>query len=277
MQAYLPYLDFYDQVEYSVIKETIAWLCTDPKLHVLDAGCGEGLPALVFAEQGCSVIGIDIENESLGKARQLLAKTPFVEQVTFLEDNLLDLPFEHETFDLVWTSYVLHHVADKLAAVRELQRVLKPGGRLAIREGGLPLYSLPYDFGLGEPGLEHRLRDAENRWFAAMTRDTLPNEVYYPFGWSQLLIDTGFTDIKARTFTLDLLSPFDDAQAEFILYRFRRVLERDQGQYGPFLSQVDQDVLQQLLDPASHFFILKRLDLHVRYGLSVYTGTKLRL
>jgi hypothetical protein len=100
--------------------------------------------------------------------------------------------------------------------VRELQRVLMSGNRLAIRAGGLPLYSLPYDFGLGEPRLEHCLRDAENRWFAAMTRDTLPDEVYYPFSGSHLM-DADFTDIKARTFTLDLLPPFDKAQAEFIL------------------------------------------------------------
>ncbi len=274
MNTYLQELDFYDRVEHSVIQQTVAWLCADRKTHVLDAGCSEGMPALIFAVQGCAVTGVDIEDKSLEKAKQLLAKTSFAEQVALQKANLLQLPFINETFDLVWTSYVLHHVADKLAAVRELQRVLMPGGRLAIREGGLPLYSLPYDFGLGEPGLEHRLRDAENRWFAAMTRDTLPDEVYYPFGWSQLLIDAHFTDIKARTFTLDLLPPFDDTQSEFVLYRFRRVLERDQGQYGPFLSNTDREVLQQLLDPESAFYLLQRRDLHVRYGLSVYVGTK---
>jgi ubiquinone/menaquinone biosynthesis C-methylase UbiE len=274
MHAYLQALDFYDRVEYPLIQEMIAWLCGGDKPDVLDGGCGEGMPALVFAEQGCAVVGVDTDQESLSKAHQLLAKTPFAAQVTLQEGNLLKLPFADAAFDLVWTSYVLHHIADKLAAVLELQRVLKPGGRLAIREGGLPLYTLPYDFGLGAPGLEHRLRDAENRWFAAMTRDTLPNEVYYPFGWSQLLIDTDFTDITARTFTLHLLPPFDEAQTEFVLYRFRRVLERDQGQYGPFLSEQDRDTLYQLLDPKSAFFILKRRDLHVRYGLSVYVGTR---
>jgi SAM-dependent methyltransferase len=274
MHAYLQALDFYDRVEYPLIRDMITWLCGDDKLDVLDAGCGEGMPTLVFAEQGCSVAGIDTDEASLSRARELLAKTPFAAPVTLQEGNLLHLPFADTTFDLVWASSVLHHIVDKLAGVRELQRVLKPGGRLAIREGGLPFYSLPYDFGLGEPGLEHRLRDADNRWFAAMTRDTLPDEVDYPFGWSQLLIDASFTHITARTFTLDLLPPFDDAQAQFILFRFRRVLERDQGQYGPFLSKQDRDTLRQLLDPESVFFILKRRDLHVRYGLSVYLGTR---
>lgn len=87
-----------------------------------------------------------------------------------------------------------------------------------------------------------------------MTRATLPDEVYYPFGWLQTFIDTGFTDIKTPTFTLDLLPPIDDAQPEFDLHLFRRVLEGEQGEYGLFLNDTDRDVLQQHLDCASGFF-----------------------
>lgn len=51
MHAYLPYLDFYDCVERSLIQQMITRLFTDPKLHIPDAGCVEGLPSLVCAEQ----------------------------------------------------------------------------------------------------------------------------------------------------------------------------------------------------------------------------------
>jgi ubiquinone/menaquinone biosynthesis C-methylase UbiE len=60
------------------------------------------MPALILAEHGCVVTGVDLEDNSLEKARQWLAKTPSTGQVTFLEGNLLDLPFESETFDLMW-------------------------------------------------------------------------------------------------------------------------------------------------------------------------------
>lgn len=272
--SYLDQLDFYDRVERGVIQPIVAWLCNGQALTVLDAGCGEGAPALVFAEAGCFVTGIDVDSPSLEKARQLFGATPFADRVKFGEESILQLPFDDQQFDLVWCSYVLHHIEDKLAAAREIRRVLKPGGRLAIREGGLPLQMLPFDLGLGAPGLEGRLHVADDRWFAAMVKDTMPEEVPYLYGWLQLLLDTEFSAPTARTFTLDLVPPFDAMQSEFIVYRLRRVLERDQEAYGPFLSEEDRETLKQLLDPQSSHYILKRTDLHVRYGVSVYVGQK---
>jgi ubiquinone/menaquinone biosynthesis C-methylase UbiE len=265
---------FYDQVENVIIRPMIAWLCDGEPLNVLDAGCGEGIPALIFAQLGCTVIGVDVETTDLATARERAESSPFTSQVTFLESDLSKLPFENARFDLVWCSYVLHHVADKPQAISELKRVLKPGGRLAIREDGLPIQFLPFDIGIGEPGLQDRLRVANNRWFAAMTRATLPNAAAYPYGWSQLLHDHGFTDVTARTFTLDALSSLDEAHQQFVLYYLQRTLERDDGEYGPFLSSDDKTVLKQLTDPQSEHYVLQRIDLHLRYGLSVYVGTK---
>jgi SAM-dependent methyltransferase len=272
--SYLDQLDFYDHVERGIIEPIVAWLCDGRALTVLDAGCGEGAPAMAFAEAGCSVTAVDVDSPSLETARHLLAATPFADRVKISEENILQLPFEDNQFDLVWCSYILHHIEDKLAAAREIRRVLKPGGRFAIREGGLPLQMLPFDLGLGEPGLQGRLHVADDKWFAAMVKDTMPDEVPFPYGWLKLLMDTDFSDLTAKTFTLDLLPPFDAAQSEFIVYRLRRVLERDQEAYGPFLSDEDCETLKQLLDPQSPHYILKRTDLHVRYGVCVYVGQK---
>jgi len=203
-----------------------------------------------------------------------IKQTSYDGQVVFQEANLYQLPFENETFDMVWTSYVLHHIADKLHVVAELKRVLKPGGKLAIREGGLPIQMLPHDIGLGEPGLQDRLRVAQNTWFTAMTHDTLPDEKPYPYGWTQLLLDSKFTDIQARTFVTDFLHPFNKSQQQFILHYFQRTLERDDGDYDPLLNDADRTALEQLTNENSDLFILKRSDLHVRYGLSVYLGVK---
>lgn len=274
--SYLDQLDFYDRVERGIIQPIVAWLCAGKPLNVLDAGCGEGAPAMTFAEAGCSVTAVDVDSPSVEKARQLLAATPFADRVKIREENILQLPFEDNQFDLVWCSYVLHHIEDKLVAAREIRRVLKPGGRFAIREGGLPLQMLPFDLGLGEPGLQGRLHVADDKWFAAMVKDTMPDEVPFPYGWLKLLMDTDFTDIAAKTFTLDLLPPFDAAQSEFIVHRLRRVLERDQEAYGPFLSDEDCETLKQLIDPRSPHYILKRSDLHIRYGVCVYVGQKPR-
>lgn len=271
---YLAAYDFYSHVEHTIIEPMIAWLCQGRPLYVLDAGCGKGMPAFVFARHGCTVDGIDLNPDSLKFAEEVQATSAFGEQLTFRKDDLRTLPFADSHFDLVWTSYVLHHIADKAAAVRELHRVLKPEGILAIREGGLPLQMFPGNIGLGEPGLDARLQVANNRWFAAMSKATMPDEVVYPYGWAQLLLDGGFAQVTARTFTVDMLPPFNDYQQAFVLYQLQRTLDRDQGSYGPILTEEDRFALQQLLDPASPHYILQRQDLHVRYGLSVYLGKK---
>jgi SAM-dependent methyltransferase len=272
MDNWVACLDFYSQVDFSILEPMIGWLCAGQSLTVLDAGCGGGEPALLFAVQGCRVVGVEVDGATVGAARQLISQTPYAEQITLRQDDMAQLPDADHTFDLVWSSAALHHVADKVRAVHELRRVLKLGGRLAIREGGLPLQCLPFDMGLGEPGLQDRLRVADNRWFVAMTRATLPEERPYPYGWPQLLHDTGFVNIQARTFTMDAVPPFTPAQAEFVTYHLQRTLERDRGPYGPLLDEADRQVAQQLLDPSNPHYVLARHDLHLRYGLCIYVG-----
>ena len=70
--------------------------------------------------------------------------------------------------DLVWASGSVHHAGDQQRAVDTLAGLLAPGGRLALAEGGLPLRCLPWEVGVGEPGLEIRLDAAQDRWFARM-------------------------------------------------------------------------------------------------------------
>lgn len=270
--SYLAQLDYYDQVEYGILQPMIAWLCNGQPLRVLDAGCGEGAPAPIFAEHGCTVVGVDVDEPSLENAKTLLKHTAFGGQVEFQRADMRHLPFEDATFDLVWSSAALHHVADKRAVVRELKRVLKPGGRLAIREDGLPLQLLPFDLGIGEPGLQYRLHVADEQWFAAMLRDTLPGNVAY--AWAQLLRDEEFHDITAQTFAQLLLPPFTDVQQQFVTARLNRSLVRDQGEYGPFLSETDRDTLAQLLDENNPHYILSKSDVQLHYGLSVYVGHK---
>jgi len=267
-------LDDWNKVERGILEPMLRFLGVGPGVTVLDAGCGAGGPALLMAALGAEVWGLERDPERLSEARARLAGTPFQARVRFARGDLLEPPFEGARFDLVWCSYTLHHVADKPAAVRALARLLRPGGRLAIREGGLPPQLLPFDLGFGEPGLQDRLRVADNRWFVAMTRRTLPDEKPYPYGWTRLLGGEGLADVTARTFVLDLLPPFDAAQARFVRRLLSRTLGRDGGEHGPLLSDGDREALRALLDERGPHFVLKRDDLHLRYGLSLYCGRK---
>jgi hypothetical protein len=95
-------LDIYDQVEYGIMQPMIAWLVDDRPLRVLDAGCGEGGPALLFAMLGCTVSGIDVDAETLDAANATLKHSGFAAQVEFQQAGMLNLPFADATFDLVY-------------------------------------------------------------------------------------------------------------------------------------------------------------------------------
>jgi demethylmenaquinone methyltransferase/2-methoxy-6-polyprenyl-1,4-benzoquinol methylase len=113
--------------------------------RVLDAACGTGDLAIADLKAGASrVTGLDFSEAMLARARK---KAP----LEWVQGDLLALPFADETFDAATVGFGVRNVADIELALRELRRVLRPGGRLAILEitqprGVLkPFFSLWFD------------------------------------------------------------------------------------------------------------------------------------
>lgn len=99
---------------------------------VLDSGCGTGIFSIIFANRGVGkVTGIDISEGSLGTARSLKKKFG-LSNAEFRREDMLHLPFESESFDIVWAWGTVHHTTDPLGAITELDRVLKKGGSLFL-------------------------------------------------------------------------------------------------------------------------------------------------
>jgi demethylmenaquinone methyltransferase/2-methoxy-6-polyprenyl-1,4-benzoquinol methylase len=117
-----------------------------PGDRVLDAACGTGDLAIADRKAGASeVTGLDFSERMLERARR---KAPELEWV---QGDMLALPFEDGAFDAATVGFGVRNVADLELALRELRRVLRPGGRLAILEitqprGVLrPFFSLWFD------------------------------------------------------------------------------------------------------------------------------------
>jgi demethylmenaquinone methyltransferase/2-methoxy-6-polyprenyl-1,4-benzoquinol methylase len=116
-----------------------------PGDRVLDACCGTGDLALAAEREGGIVTGLDFSPKMLERARRKS------ETITWVEGNLLALPFEDGSYDAATVGFGVRNVADVEAALAELRRVLRPGGRLAILEitqpRGLlrPFFSLWFD------------------------------------------------------------------------------------------------------------------------------------
>lgn len=145
-----------------------------PGDRVLDVGSGVGGPARTLAaDYDCSVTGIDLVEAYCRIARMLTERVGLDASVTFRQGNAVDLPFDDHAFDVVWLQHVGMNVEDKARLFAEFQRVLRPGGRLALHEicagpGGKPHFPVPW------------------------ADDTAINFLVTPNALSQLLSETGF-------------------------------------------------------------------------------------
>jgi len=104
-----------------------------PGLRVLDVATGTGLVAFELAERGASVVGLDQSEEMLAVARERVG-----DRVTFVRGEAERLPFADEEFEALTFTYLLRYVDDRAATMRELARVVKPGGRIGMVEFGVP-------------------------------------------------------------------------------------------------------------------------------------------
>jgi demethylmenaquinone methyltransferase/2-methoxy-6-polyprenyl-1,4-benzoquinol methylase len=108
--------------------------------RVLDVATGTGLVArALVGRYGCSVVGLDQSAEMLAGAREALARRPgLAPRIELLEGQAERLPFGDAEFDHLTFTYLLRYVDDPGATLAELARVVKPGGRIAALEFGLP-------------------------------------------------------------------------------------------------------------------------------------------
>ncbi|MBO2450391.1 class I SAM-dependent methyltransferase [Actinomadura barringtoniae] len=109
-----------------------------PGDRILDMGCGAGRHAFELYRRGADVVAFDLDADELAGvekmfgAMRLEGEVPEAAKAETVQGNALDLPFPDDHFDKIIASEVLEHIPNDMDAMRELLRVLKPGGRLAV-------------------------------------------------------------------------------------------------------------------------------------------------
>jgi demethylmenaquinone methyltransferase/2-methoxy-6-polyprenyl-1,4-benzoquinol methylase len=108
-----------------------------PGQRILDVASGTGMVAFALAARapGCEVVGVDQSPAMLGVARERLNGHP---SITLVEAQAEHLPFPDGEFDALSFTYLLRYVDDPAATMRELARVVKPGGRIGMLEFDVP-------------------------------------------------------------------------------------------------------------------------------------------
>jgi demethylmenaquinone methyltransferase / 2-methoxy-6-polyprenyl-1,4-benzoquinol methylase len=162
--------------------------------RVLDACCGTGDLAIAARARGADVVGLDFSERMLERARRKDAA------IEWVHGDVLALPFGDASFDSVTVGFGVRNVEDLAAGLRELRRVLRPGGRIGILElttpRGLlaPFYRVWFDrivplFGKFLPG-----GAAYTYLPASVRRFPGPGEL------TELLRQSGFGDVRYRLF-----------------------------------------------------------------------------
>src|SRR5438132_11108135 len=112
----------------------VSRLDIDPQDTVLDVATGTGAVAReLLGSKGCTVVGLDQSPEMLAEARRRLPST-----VKLFEGSADALPFPDAAFDALTFTYLLRYVSDPGTTLRELARVVRPGGTIAGLEFGVP-------------------------------------------------------------------------------------------------------------------------------------------
>lgn len=100
---------------------------------ILEIACGRGGFSRLLGSRGATVCGADFSESAIAIAKERLLRHPLpADHVAYVQADAQDMPFEENSFDIVISCETIEHVPDPRAAVREMHRVCKPGGRLFL-------------------------------------------------------------------------------------------------------------------------------------------------
>jgi demethylmenaquinone methyltransferase/2-methoxy-6-polyprenyl-1,4-benzoquinol methylase len=227
--------------------------------HGLDAGCGIGSHTDLLLEAtspDSRVTGLDFSEEHLDLAEESAREKGLADRTEFHLGRVESLPFESGFFDWVWSVDCVGFIpGDSPGLVRELARVVRPGGTVAVVLWSSQLL-LP-----GYPFLEARL-NATRAGAAPASADSPPHRHFLrSLGF---LAEAGLENPSVRTFPVDLQAPFNDFDREAIA----GIFEMRWGHPESELSSADGELYRKLTDWESGDAIIDADDY---FGFFTYT------
>ncbi|WP_282837397.1 demethylmenaquinone methyltransferase [Microbacterium flavum] len=173
--------------------------------RILDLAAGTGASSVALAKSGAEVTAGDFSPGMIAEGRRRHGHVP---NVTFVQADAMDLPFEDDSFDAVTISFGLRNVNDPKRALREMLRVTTPGGRLVVCE-----FSHPQN-----PAFEGAYRFYNDRILPVVAKTVSSNADAYDYlnesirdwpdqvtlaGW---LRDAGWTQVAHRDLTFGIVA-----------------------------------------------------------------------
>lgn len=268
--------DFWMHRHFRAMAALYSSLLTEANLlpgdRVLDLGCGSGTHFEWIARMVGSdgrITGLDPDPGNLGRAGARIENASYRDQVELVEGQLTDtLPFDDGQFDIVWCAGSLQYVPTPVETIREMMRVVRPGGRVAVQDvemTSMLLGPMPDDLLIA-------LKSSLPRGYT--TGDEHHDYVDWLVGHKlrSFFVEAGLREIRSALRTRVYTPPFTADERGFlevaIPYLCTESPEIENLAYRHVLE------LQRLTDPASSDYLLDRPDFIFVEGRALAVGVR---
>jgi ubiquinone/menaquinone biosynthesis C-methylase UbiE len=244
-------------------KQAIHALELQPGTQGLDVGCGIGLQCLLLADAvgpAGHVTGLDVTPEFLTHAETIIKRAGFMDRVSFKIGDMNALPFEDDTFDWVWSANCVGYPArEPFPLLKELARVVRPGGKIAILIYASQML-LP-----GYPMLEARL-NATSTGIAPFTSGMKPETHHMRvLGWFR---QAGFENAVVKSFVGDACAPLCETKRKALA----SLIDMRWGAAESEMSAEDWALFLRITHPNSPEYILNFDDYYAFVTVSLFQG-----
>lgn len=267
LPPYATMLTAYQDAHAAELQAMIADLPLGAASRVLDMACGAGAYTRWLAERlgpGGRVVGIDIDPAFLQAAEVAVTAADLTERVCFQQGDIADLPFDDAVFDLVWCAQSMYSLPDPLAALREMYRVVRPGGTGAVFENDvLHQILLPWP-----ADLELAVRQAQLESFERST--PLPERFFLARGFCELFQEVGFADCRVTPYSSVRHAPLAESERTFLIGYLDDLRRRT----VTLLAPEQRERFDALCTPDSPTFMLDDPNFVVTYIDLLACGTK---
>lgn len=224
-------------------------------VRVLDCPCGDGFYTAILARciRAGELVAADKSPHYLDRAKDAVRAVADAGRVRFERADAYRLPFDDNSFDMVWCAQSMISLDDPVRALREMGRVLKPGGFVAVLETDEYHHALlPWPIGL-EQAIQRAIREKSQRRYGSGTKLAQSRNL------RGLFRDAGLNPTRKTTIVADREAPFTGADREYL----DRYFEHLRGFVKNDLRGSDADELARLTSADDPESLLVREDVEL--------------